>query len=234
MLLVIAMEKLLSPRINKNELDVVHKILLKFVEEMEILYPERSMLSGVHELVHLVKCTQNFGPLNYCNCFEFEELNRKLLTLIKGNDLIGEEFIKLFSLAKALSAYSSKINCSKLKKFINENAALKTSIIGKTRIIKDETVSKLVQEFDGSLIEDLVVSYSVEFNGVKYTTTSKETKFCDYCISTNENDFGFIKYFIKTDKFVLVLCQRIVKINEPFFYEKTFKNNKSELFICDA
>jgi hypothetical protein len=86
------------------------------------------MLSGVHELLHLVQCTKNFGPLNGCNCFEFEELNRLFLKLIKGNDLIGEEFIKLFSYLKVLNSYSSNsLTNSKFKEFINKNSAIKTS-----------------------------------------------------------------------------------------------------------
>jgi hypothetical protein len=128
MLLVIAMENLLKPKIKKNELKIIHKVLIKFVERFEQLYPERSMLSGVHELLHLVQCTKNFGPLNGCNCFEFEELNRLFLKLIKGNDLIGEEFIKLFSYLKVLNSYSSNsLTNSKFKEFINKNSAIKTS-----------------------------------------------------------------------------------------------------------
>jgi hypothetical protein len=70
----------------------------------------------------------NFGPLNGCNCFEFEELNRLFLKLIKGNDLIGEEFIKLFSYLKVLNSYSSNsLTNSKFKEFINKNSAIKTS-----------------------------------------------------------------------------------------------------------
>ena len=61
------------------------------------------MLSGMHELLHLVKCTVEFGPLNNINGFPFEELNRKITRLIKGKDLIGEEFIKLFSTVQCLS-----------------------------------------------------------------------------------------------------------------------------------
>ena len=83
------------------------------------------MLSGVHELLHLVRCTENFGPLNGCCCFEFEELNRLLLKLIKGNDLIGEEFIKLYSFLTVLNSFSSAtITYSKFKQFIIKNAAI--------------------------------------------------------------------------------------------------------------
>jgi hypothetical protein len=61
------------------------------------------MLSGMHELLHLVDCTLDFGPLNSISLFTFEELNRKGVRLIKGKDLIGEEFIKLLSTAQCLS-----------------------------------------------------------------------------------------------------------------------------------
>jgi hypothetical protein len=245
MLLVIAMENLLNNEIKKDELDIIHRILIKFVEQMEILYPKRSMLSGTHELLHLVQCTKDFGPLNYCNCFEFEELNRKFLMLIKGNDLIGEEFIKLFSIAKALNIYSSELNNSKFKEFISKHSALKTSnfkkvdrsedsFIGKTIIINDREVSNLLKDFDGSYIEDLAVSYIASFKEVKYTTTSDMTRFCDYCIKVkNVEDYGFIKYFIKKDYCIFVFCQKIVKIHEPFYYDSRFKNYKSKLFICD-
>jgi hypothetical protein len=69
MLLVIAIENLLKPKIKRSELQIIHLTLIKFVEQFEELYPERSMLSGVHELWHLVQCTENFGPLNGFNCF---------------------------------------------------------------------------------------------------------------------------------------------------------------------
>ena len=75
MLLVIAKENLLKPKIKKNELKIIHKVLIKFVERFEQLYPERSMLSGVHELLHLVQCTKNFGPLHGCNHFGSKSFN---------------------------------------------------------------------------------------------------------------------------------------------------------------
>jgi hypothetical protein len=72
------------------------------------------MLSGVHELLHLVHCTKKFGPLNLVNCFQFEELNRKILGVIHGKDLIGEEFIKMFFTVQNLSCIDNK-NENKIK-----------------------------------------------------------------------------------------------------------------------
>ena len=51
------------------------------------------MLSGIH----FIEITKQFRPVNLINCFVYEKLNRKLINLVKGKDLIGEEFIKNFS-----------------------------------------------------------------------------------------------------------------------------------------
>ena len=83
----------------RNELEVAQGIIKEFLKELENLYDSKIMVSGVHELIHLVDCTKEFGPLNITNCFQFEELNRKFMRFVHGKDLIGEEFIKTFSTA---------------------------------------------------------------------------------------------------------------------------------------
>lgn len=87
------------------------------------------MNSGVHELVHLVKCTESFGPSNTTSCFVFEELNRKVLNFIKGKNLIGEEFIKVFSVAQSLYSNLNIFDTSNknIASFIDNNSQLKTS-----------------------------------------------------------------------------------------------------------
>ena len=195
------------------------------------------MLSGVHELLHLVRCTENFGPLNGCCCFEFEELNRLFLKLIKGNDLIGEEFIKLYSFLTGLNSFSSAtITYSKFKQFIIKNAAIKSSNLKKNRnnnygqvidnneIIKEQMVSDLLQDYGEDYIEDLVIYFRAEYNSIKYTTMCNDTRFCDYCVVSNEKDFGFIKYFIKKGDAIFVSCQRIIKLRQPFYYDEAFTN----------
>ena len=58
------------------------------VKEVQQIYPNEVMLYGLHELLHLVDCTEEFGPLNFINSFQFEILNRGILGLIHGKDLI--------------------------------------------------------------------------------------------------------------------------------------------------
>jgi hypothetical protein len=63
------------------------------------------MLSGMHELLHLADCTKHFGPMNVINCFPFEEVNRKILRIISGKDLIGDEFLYNLGILKYLTNY---------------------------------------------------------------------------------------------------------------------------------
>ncbi len=77
--LVVATEFLLQKELLKSDLVYVQEILKAFVCEVEKLYLPNIMLSGMHEILHIVECTIKFGPINYINCFQYEEINRKIL-----------------------------------------------------------------------------------------------------------------------------------------------------------
>jgi hypothetical protein len=99
--LVVFLEIILSREIKKSDLNYAEKIIFEFVKDFNKIYSESSMLSGVHELLHLVDCTKYFGPLNLINLFPYEELNRPCIGVIHGRDLIGEELIKMVSLIQS-------------------------------------------------------------------------------------------------------------------------------------
>ena len=160
--LVIFMETILSREIKLEDLDFAQQLIISYVKDYSKFYSLNSMLSGVHELLHLVDCTKTFGPLNNINCFPFEELNRKLLGTIHGRDLIGEEFIKLFTLMQSMYfTVSGFCSDSKLVGFIKEEMIFKTSnrkrqfsnteisevkILGKKEITKDLEILKAVEK----------------------------------------------------------------------------------------
>lgn len=127
--LVVALEHLFVDKVNKNNLDAIQGLLELFVSNLEELYKGNIMNSGVHELLHLTKCKNKFGSLNTVSCFVFEELNRKLLSLIRGRDLVAEEFIKLFIVLQNLNSFNNKldIKSNKIRAFINENIQVKSS-----------------------------------------------------------------------------------------------------------
>ena len=57
---VISLEYLLAPKINISDLDKIEKSVLFFVTKVSDIYPEQLMLSGMHELLHLVDITKKF------------------------------------------------------------------------------------------------------------------------------------------------------------------------------
>ena len=54
MKLVLCMEGLLNRKISRKNLIIVKKILVSFVKEAQDIYPEDIMVSGMHEILHLV------------------------------------------------------------------------------------------------------------------------------------------------------------------------------------
>ncbi|CAF0992928.1 unnamed protein product [Brachionus calyciflorus] len=65
--LVIFVEVLLSKNINKKDLILVEAVIREFVKEVQDLYSKKAMLSGMHELLHLVDCTFDFDNLHCFN-----------------------------------------------------------------------------------------------------------------------------------------------------------------------
>jgi hypothetical protein len=70
--LVVFIETILSPVISVCKLRSMEAVINEFVRELANLYSPKIMLSGVHELLHLIDCTLDYGPLNNINCFQFE------------------------------------------------------------------------------------------------------------------------------------------------------------------
>ncbi|RMZ95014.1 hypothetical protein BpHYR1_017555, partial [Brachionus plicatilis] len=126
--LLIGLEQLYSEKIIYRNLKKVDLFFKKFVQGLETLYNEHIMMSGVHELLHLVKSTEDSGPLNDASCFPFEELNRKFTSMINGKDLIGDEFIKLWNISQLIEIHLQDKNFdTEYFKFIKENFKIKTS-----------------------------------------------------------------------------------------------------------
>jgi len=212
--LVIFMEIILSREIRLEDLDFAQKIIEAFVEDYSKLYTISSMLSGVHELLHLVECTKHFGPLNNINCFPFEQLNRKVIGTIHGRSLIGEEFIKLFSLMQSQSyTVTSFAKQSKLVNFIKKEMVFKTSnrkktnygkieikVLGRKEIIKDSQVLTVIDKTLGIKLEEIETFSKIVINDVIFTTGKLETKNSDSCFRSKEGKIGYIEFFFSINK----------------------------------
>ena len=96
----------------------------------------------MHELLHFVECTLDFGPVNNTSLFTYEQLNRIIVRSVKGKNLIGEEFIKLFSTAQCLSKLEP--SSEKMKEYLQNNSILKTSNRKKKAQSESENILKFL------------------------------------------------------------------------------------------
>lgn len=238
--LVIALEVLSTTIIRRTDLFIVEKLLFKFVSEITTLYDKKILNSGFHELLHFSDLTLSFGPLNITSLFQYEEMNRKILTLIHGKNLIGEEFIKVFTISQNLTRFTLFFQDnnpeSKTREFILKYCQLRSSNrkvisnsgvrrVGKSKEkCNDEDLLELVSEFDGQTYETLDVYFKLIYNNRVFTAFKDEystKRFGNFCIYDKmSKKCGMIAKFLSNDNDYYVLCQQFVELHNPFFVLK--------------
>ena len=238
--LVVAVEHLLSRELKKSNLEYIKNILKLFVE-VEKIYPSNIMLSGMHELLHLADCSRKFGPLNLINCFQFEEVNRKIVRLIFGKDLIGDEFLYNFSILQALSSFCNTIsNFSKLTDFIEKQQVIKTSnkkkinknmdiIFGPLSNLKKDQIT-LINSICTIDLMNVKVCLRLNYNGILYTNANHSSKRGDFCIKVNDV-YGLIEFFLVNQVSVFVLVRKVSNLSSPIYVPEV-PMIKSKLFLC--
>ena len=238
--LVVALEYLLNRELRESNLEQVKQILRMFVKEVNEIYPENIMLSGMHELLHLTDCALHFGPMNLSNCFQFEEVNRKILRIIFGKDLVGDEFLNNFSILQGLSNFCENFsNDTKLNEFIEKYKIIKTS--NKKRIhengikfgplsdLKDEQFKVLSSINDKLELTNAKICLRLRFNGALYTSENFSRR-GDFSILANGN-YGLIQFFLIQNNIVSVVVRKISILSSPFFV-KEYPTIKSKLVVC--
>jgi hypothetical protein len=243
--LVIFTEIILDSKININKLKQAEKLIIEFVKELKDLYPPGIMLSGVHELLHLVDETLHFGPLNSICCFPFEELNRKLLTFFKGKDLIGEELFKVYSTVQNLFTFVDNIKNKKILDFVKKILQIKSSNIKKrnnAQLIefKDKIIESSYSEFISLFksytninLNTFLFCYKIKYNGSILTSYTKSinTKRCDSCFITKNDQIGVIEFFLINENNLYVVGRKIIGMYNQFF-PVSFPNLKSQNCLC--
>jgi hypothetical protein len=193
----------------------------------------------------LVDCTIDFGPLNFVNCFQFEEVNRKLIRLLFGHDLIGEEIISKYETAQSLSLFSNTIENHALKSFVQSGVLVKTS---NRKKLSTQFANHIVINSSGQSTSDnnyltayeratkikptnLIIYKKITFNGINYDSHLLESKKSNSCIATSTNKIGLIECFYCEHDKLYAVCRTIVNIYNPFF-SQTCPSIKSHMSIC--
>ena len=230
LLFIVALENIFCEKIERENLSLIREILNEFVLGLEDLYDKHILVSGAHELIHLIDCTLEQGPLNDTSLFTFEELNRKITKSIKGQNLVGDEFIKKWSISLSLSVEIEKlydrdtnnlffdyirgtfqIRSSNDKKDYKE---IKLSL-GKKMTLDFSDLDELVSEYlcktlnipideEGSN-SNVVFLERVYVNSIQYSIYNSTKKFINSCIKFN-GQVGLIEFIFTWKGLVFLLC----------------------------
>ena len=148
--------------------------------------------------------------------------------------MIGEEFIKIFSLLQSFtgSFWINPNHKNEIHNFISKYMTVNSS--NKKRIHMNETENKLIGEKilikDKLIIECynsqfhearsyISVSKKVKIRGLFYGCTNKNTKHRDDCFITRDGKFaGLIKYIIEKNNAIYFISFKL-EHDEPLFNE---------------
>ena len=245
LLLIIALENLFDKSFQVEKKEKIETLLKAFCTGLVDLYPQQALTSGMHELLHLCDCVFYFGPPYLSYCFQFEDMNRDLMSLIKGRDLMGDEFIKLFSTKQILCCFFSlnKEQFSEsLTDFLNKYKVFSLDdnkkksffrLKNKWDFLKHRSLlEKYKNKFNFNFDSDFFLLEIINFKNIVFKAYNNNRKFNDSVVSTlNNNDFGLIENLFLHDSRVYCLCKRLIILNNPFFNLK-FEFLKSNNMIC--
>jgi hypothetical protein len=244
LLLIISLEYLLKKKIDRAILFTINRMLTSFVGNLEKLYDQHIMLSGVHELLHLVQCTEELGPLNCLGCFQYEENNRKITGSIKSQDLVGDEYIKRWSVSRSMALIVNNLDHSnnKVANFIKENFHIKSSNLKRNKksclrfSSKIDNIKSISFEII-NLIKELNIDLNecnfyenIYINEILYSCINDKTKFNNSTISHNEL-IGQVCCIINYNNNTYIICREIKELEQPFF-NKQYREIKSHIKRC--
>ena len=107
-LLVHAIFLLLQESVSEEQLQQASQCLQTFCKYFETLYGQRFYTLNVHNLLHLVDCVRDLGPLYIFSCFSFEDKNGFLLKLINGTQFIASQIITAVSITQKIPEIREK------------------------------------------------------------------------------------------------------------------------------
>lgn len=107
-LLISAMEILLSNKILKTELLQAEIMLKKFVRDVQKLYSFKFLTYNLHQLLHFCLYTSRWGPLGSLTAFPFEDFNGLLVSITHGTKNIGQEIINSYQVQQSFNVLKEK------------------------------------------------------------------------------------------------------------------------------
>ena len=103
MVLTVASSILVSPTLAQSHKDYATQLMSYFVEQGRVLYGDEFLVYNVHSMLHLADVVGEFGSLDACSSFPFENYMQRLKRLVRlGKNPIAQ-------IAKRISEYSGEV-----------------------------------------------------------------------------------------------------------------------------
>jgi len=81
---------------NKKLVDFAEKLLVYFVETFEEIYGAQFPSHNIHSLIHLPDNYRNYGSLDNCSCFPFENFMKFLKVMVRKHEKPLEQIINRY------------------------------------------------------------------------------------------------------------------------------------------
>ncbi len=155
---VIFMRILCQEQISREEINDSQKIIVTFLTNYQKIYGEGSMTYNIHAHLHLPLQVYNYGPLNRCSCFPFENMFKISKNMFHGTvnfaSQIAKNLIRHKLNKKNLDDLFETTNDSQLKSFISELLPHK-KLENKNTLLDSKLVNKEeLNEFELYLINN--------------------------------------------------------------------------------
>ena len=235
LLLVEAIHLLTLTSIAPSMIDDSFKKIVNFCCMFEVLYGQSSMVSNVHNLLHLPSNVRDLGPLWVYSCFPFEDFNGKLVRLFHGTQSPELQISYAVSVLLKLPAleectergtivdkfYWSMKNKRRFK--VGKEIASGIYIVGKlgTKPLTSDEYSAVSKSF-GSLPGKILTFFRIKLNGLiihsrKYAAVSKRISYMVIFLDDkNVQRYGSIEKYCKV--FPHCFCNRNSCICVPKYF----------------
>lgn len=94
--LSLAMIILLSPD-KKHLVKFAEKLLKYFIESFQFIYGKQFVSYNIHGILHLVEDYHNFGPLDNCSAFYFENYMKIIKNMVRKHEKPLEQVVKRYN-----------------------------------------------------------------------------------------------------------------------------------------
>ena len=119
MLIVNAISLLSQESIPRPDLEKANYLIQQFDSQVAELYSPAMESYNMHQCLHLVQDTANFGPLWTHSAFVFESMNHELLKMCHGTTKLMEQIAWAVRVQGTLSKFNTELNVDDSAEYVS-------------------------------------------------------------------------------------------------------------------